>query len=297
MQQFYKFATQTCKHNMKKIVKPGFEFVFSLSLIAILGLPPLVLAQNQKSIDIKISNGDTTINGKNIKQLSSAERKDALAAMADAPVPPPPPPAPGNQSTFLLKENKNGKDITIQRDVTIETDEPVAANGEKVQKRVRLKRLKTDSAFTYRFDNDLSPMDIQVKNFTGSKQKPMNGRNSQSFVYTRTDGDGITNNVNYNVSDAPADKLIALTGSDKAMLDISELNLNYEFSSANTILSVNLPAGLKELKFTASNGNVVWADKTAATSFSKKFALPVNGVYYLQVKQGNRIALKKIVKE
>ncbi|QXV65740.1 T9SS type A sorting domain-containing protein [Mucilaginibacter sp. 21P] len=286
---------------MKKIVKPGFEFIFSLSLIAILGLPPLVLAQNQKSIDIKIANGDTTINGKNIKQLSSAERKDALAAMADAPIPPPPPPAPGNQSTFLLKENKNGKDITIQRDVTVETNEPVAANGEKTEKRVRLKRLKTDSAFTYRFDNDLPPMDVKINTFrsNGAGHKPvtMNGRNSQSFVYSCTDGDGITTNVNYSVSDAPADKLKALTYTDKANLEISELNLNYEFSSANTILSVNLPAGLKELKLTSSNGNVVWADKTSATSFSKKFALPVNGVYYLQVKQGNRIVLKKIVKE
>ena len=35
---------------MKKFIKPGFEFIFSVSLIAILGLPPLVLAQTQKNI-------------------------------------------------------------------------------------------------------------------------------------------------------------------------------------------------------------------------------------------------------
>src|SRR5665213_742576 len=59
-------------------LKPGFELIFSISLIAILGLPPMLMAQNQKDLDIKISNGDTTVNGKNIKDLSAADRKDAL---------------------------------------------------------------------------------------------------------------------------------------------------------------------------------------------------------------------------
>src|SRR5580698_10644260 len=60
------------------ILKPGFEFIFALSLIAILGLPPMLMAQDQKDVEIKIMNGDTTVNGKNIKDLSPAERKYAL---------------------------------------------------------------------------------------------------------------------------------------------------------------------------------------------------------------------------
>ncbi len=64
---------------MKKFfLKPGFEFIFSLSLIVILGLPPILLAQNQKDVEIKIVNGDTTVNGKNIKELSADDRKNAL---------------------------------------------------------------------------------------------------------------------------------------------------------------------------------------------------------------------------
>src|SRR5471030_32736 len=64
---------------MKKFLsKPGFEFIFSLSLIVILGLPPVLLAQNQKDVEIKIENGDTTVNGKNIKTLSPADRQNAL---------------------------------------------------------------------------------------------------------------------------------------------------------------------------------------------------------------------------
>ncbi len=52
---------------MKKFIKPGFEFIFSVSLMVILGLPPLVLAQSQKNIKIKIINNDTTVNGRDIK--------------------------------------------------------------------------------------------------------------------------------------------------------------------------------------------------------------------------------------
>ncbi|MBL4677882.1 MAG: hypothetical protein JKY70_17015 [Mucilaginibacter sp.] len=281
---------------MKKIYKPGFEFIFSISLIAILGLPPLVLAQSQKNIEIKIVNGDTTINGKDIKKLSAAERKDALTAMEDAPVPPPPPPAPGNNATIILKQDKNGKNVTIEKQITIDNNGNELASGDGTQKRTRLKRIKTDSAFTYRFDNDLPSMDVRINRFTGPGHKA-SSKNSQSFNYTNTDGDGISTNVSYSVSDAPADKLKALSGTDKATLEISDLNLNYEFSSAKTILSLNLPAGAKEIKLTASNGTTVWADKAAGASFTKKFALPINGVYYLQVKQGSKVALKRITKE
>jgi hypothetical protein len=281
---------------MKKMFKPGFEFIFSLSLIAILGLPPLVLAQSQKNIEIKIVNGDTTVNGKNIRKMNAAERKDALAAIEDAPMPPAPPAAPGKNNSFTFKRDNNGKDVTIEKEITTDNNGFATVEDGKAEKRVRLKRVKTDSAFTYRFDNDLPPMEVRINRFTGPGHKTTS-RNSQSFNYTNTDGDGITTNVSYNVNDAPADKLKALTGTDKATLEIADLNLNYEFSTAKTILSLNLPAGAKDIKLTASNGTVVWADKATNTSFSKKFALPVNGVYYLQVKQGSKVALKKIVKE
>src|ERR1700754_4602523 len=62
----------------KLLIKPGFELIFALSLIAIMGLPPLVFAQDRKDLEIKITNGDTVINGKNIKSLSPLERKQAL---------------------------------------------------------------------------------------------------------------------------------------------------------------------------------------------------------------------------
>ena len=66
---------------MKKLLKkPGFEFIFAFALMMILGLPPILLAQikTQKDVDIRIANGDTIINGKNLKDLSGADRESAL---------------------------------------------------------------------------------------------------------------------------------------------------------------------------------------------------------------------------
>src|ERR1700712_1745713 len=62
----------------KHWMKPGFELIFAFSLIAAICLPPLVFAQGTRNIEINITNGDTIINGKNIKELSPAERQLAL---------------------------------------------------------------------------------------------------------------------------------------------------------------------------------------------------------------------------
>lgn len=70
-----------------KLPYPGFEFIFATGVIAMLMLPTLIMAQEphqttSKQLKIIIKNNDTTINGKNIKQLSKAEREKALKDMA-----------------------------------------------------------------------------------------------------------------------------------------------------------------------------------------------------------------------
>ncbi len=70
---------------MKKIsFKPGFEFIFALSILAIFCWPLLVLAQNDKDVKVIIINGDTTINGRKLSELSQADRKEALKDLPDA---------------------------------------------------------------------------------------------------------------------------------------------------------------------------------------------------------------------
>ncbi len=124
------------------------------------------------------------------------------------------------------------------------------------------------------------------------------GRNSQVFNYSNTDNDGISTNISFRVTEPSKEKLKRIAGTDKAGLAINDLNLTPEFSTGKTNLSFSLPAKtIADVKFTDTAGNVLWADNATTGSFSKKISLPLNGVYYLQVKQGASVAVKKIVKE
>src|SRR6202012_1970139 len=93
----------------KRIFNPGFEFIFTLAILAVLGLPPLVMAQNTKDLQISITNGDTTVNGKSIKDLSPKERKEALKDISTIAAIPPAPHA-GMENRPRLR-----KDIVITR--------------------------------------------------------------------------------------------------------------------------------------------------------------------------------------
>ncbi|MFD0765754.1 T9SS type A sorting domain-containing protein [Mucilaginibacter lutimaris] len=296
---------------MKKFIKPGFEFIFSVALIAILGLPPLVLAQSQKNFEIHIVNGDTTVNGKNIKKLSAAERKDALDAINDLPPTPATPGNPGrSNSKVVIRKRTNGgntNDIVIERSITGNEPQIAELNGKDSARnivRMRLKKLKgADSiqAFTYRFDNDLPPMEMKTFSFDMPKRKQgfaFTSRNSQTFNYANVDNDGISTNISFTVTEPSKDKLKRVAGIEKADLALSNLNISPEFSTGKTNLRFNLPAKtVADAKLTDTEGKTLWADKAVAGSFSKKISLPLNGVYYLQVKQGTAIAVKKIVKE
>ena len=89
-----------------------------------------------------------------------------------------------------------------------------------------------------------------------------------------------------------------LSGSEKATLELGDLTLTPEFSSGKTMLMFSLPAKENaDVKLTNSDGKILWSSKTAAGAFSKNFIMPVNGIYYLIVKQGANIAVKKLVKE
>lgn len=274
---------------MNRVSKYGFEFIFSISLIIVMALPPIVLAQNRKSVDIRIVNGDTTINGKTISALSATERAEALAAIKYTPVPPP---TPGSNTSVMLKQGNNGKNITIEREIVRNTDAHTA------EKRVSVKRLRTDSAFTYHLDTDLPQIDMVQLPGNNTDHLIKGTPDSQKFNFTNTDSDGIVTDVRYTITNAGADKLMAISGVSKAANLIADLNLGYEFTTGKTLLNITISAaGQKEITFYGHAGSIIWADKTAALTYSRKFALPVNGLFYLQVKQGSKVALKKIVKE
>jgi hypothetical protein len=278
-------------------LKPGFEFVFSLSLIAILGLPPMLLAQAQKDVEIKIENGDTTVNGKNIKELSPKERKNALMDI-----------------NHITGDDNNHKDevhvFTFRRSDSLD--------GKTERFNMRIKKMKRGEHPPFITEDDRlrrdslgdiierrsvvrRPMELRERNEDERPGGPMmrfNRRNSQNFNYVSIDNEGISTHVSYHVSEASNEDLKRMPHVEGAKFDINDLNIVPEFTSGKTLLMFNLPAKTAaEVKFHDSEGKLLWSEKIMGGSFSKTFALGLNGIYYLQVKQGNNVVAKRIVKE
>ncbi|MCD8742464.1 T9SS type A sorting domain-containing protein [Mucilaginibacter roseus] len=302
---------------MKKLLSnPGFESIFALSLVAIIGLPPLVLAQDKnkdpekivsKRIEVRIKDGDTTINGKNIKDLKGKDRDEALSYLPDT---------DGAHFGFVDGDNKrhviikrkgkgDDKDVIIERhelnngDIRFFSDNGVLVNDSLAKNiDVKIKRLGDPAiAFNYRGNwMNGSPEHTLLS----SERLPVNyrRRNTQSFNYSNVDNEGISTNISYRVIDAP-NAASAKTGKpDANILDLESIYLTPNFSTGNTILSFTLDSkATAEVTFKNSDNKVLWTDKAPNGKFTKAFALPLNGAYYLTVKQGSKSITKRIVKE
>jgi len=284
--------------------------MFSISLIAILALPPVLMAQNQKDLEIKIEHGDTTINGKNIKELSPKERREALSdikhlngdgnnkneqvymfrrdSVGDAP------------GRIVLKGNgfKNGNRFPLITGHVIIKD----SLGNSIDNnRDNLKNMNRAFSFRYRANND-NPgmMELSGDNMMRPFRGPLGfeRRNSQNFNYVSTNNDGISTRVSFHVSDASNDDLKRIPHIEGSKFEIENLNLVPEFTSGKTLLMFTLPAKtIAEVKLSDSEGKLIWSEKSTGGSFSKTFSLGLNGIYFLQVKQGKNLLVKRILKE
>ncbi|WP_374949893.1 T9SS type A sorting domain-containing protein [Mucilaginibacter sp.] len=316
---------------MKKITsKPGFEVIFSLSLFAILCLPPIVMAQNQKDFEIKIVNGDTTINGKDIKKLSTQERADAMQELNQM----------GN-ITFRHMGKDGEADIIVRRrkelrgDNLLRDGQPAPGNQPRMngnenpasspyktdfysnndaleanKSRIRLRRImpgdevridepaaRPSAPRQFNRDNE-QPMRLRIERNVRPNNRPMrmrfNERNVQNFDFVNTDNNGISTRISFRVTDAmPENGEVTKKG-----LTLNDLSLSPEFSTGKTLLNFNLPAKTTaSVKITDSQQKVILNDKAVAGSFSKKISLPLNGIYMLTVKQGTNSITKQIIKE
>ena len=286
--------------------KPGFELIFALSIIGIMTLPLLVFAQGNKNMDITISNGDTTINGKNIKELSAKDREQALKDIDNLSGPE----INGRQRIVIKRRSltdTGGRNMIYKRrffnnDDLTENHHFFNDSAKHVFK-FRMKRPDGDSAFTFNYRMNGNPDEFfndHMRNFNYSMHERENfrHRNVQRFDYTNTGNDGISTHTSFRISDASPEKLKTVTGSEKAELELRDLNLVPEFSSGKTLLIFSLASkAAAEVKFTDSEGKLIWSEKTANGQFSKSFPLGLNGVYFLQVKQSGKVALKRVIKE
>jgi len=267
----------------KPTFKPGFEFIFSLCILAVLGLPPLVFAQTTKDLQITINNGDTTINGKNIKDLSASDRKDALKNIT--------------QISSISSDDKAGQPPMIVNDnmqhprhlkmMTMDGNgkDSIMVFNDGIGNQPKHKILKYDYHFNRENDERMAE----------------HRRNTQNFTYNNIDNDGIVTHVSYHVSEHPSmlDYDAGKQGDTQMdMLDLMDLTIVPEFASGKTLLMFSLPTkAVAEIQFKDSKGILLWSAKAANGTFSKSFPLGLNGAYYLQVKQGSKVAVKKIEKE
>jgi hypothetical protein len=280
---------------MKKFfLKPGFEFIFSLSLIVVLGLPPVLLAQSQKDVEIKIVNGDTTVNGKNIKELSATDRQNALRDIKHL-----------NNDTgpavysFKRKDSTDGKVERLEFRKRMENGAHQPMIAEHVVVRDSLGNIVEVKPGRRRtFTNRPGFGERNFDGGPGAGMRPFERRVSQSFDYVNTDNEGISTRLRFRVTEISNEDLKKMPHVEGGKFEISDLNLVPEFSTGKTLLMFNLPEkGLADVKLIDSEGKVLWNDKSTDGKFIKSTVMGLNGIYYLQITQGNNIAIKRIVKE
>lgn len=299
---------------MKRLFhKPGFEFIFSLSLIAIMCLPPLVFGQGvTKDLEIKIENRDTTINGKNIKDLSPAERATAMKDIKNLTghhefV------FKGRGDQFTVTPDSNNRRFFMERRFRVKRD-TAFADGHRFNHdapfverddRSRDFILHDSAFFDHRFNDD-RPRDNQfsigMRPGWGGRPPFFRGANSQQFHFSTTGSDGSLTEVNFSVSDTREERMEnrkdKRDGKPSAELELTDLNIIPQFSSGKTLLMFNLPAkAVATVQYTDGNDQVLWSAKTLGGEFSKSFPLGLNGTYFLKVKQGNKEVTKRIVKQ
>jgi hypothetical protein len=255
---------------MKKLIlKPGFEVIFALSLIVILGLPPVLLAQNEKEVEIKIINGDTTVNGKSIKELSKDERKYALRDIR-------------HLSHPMMVTRDSVKMSGIDR-VYFRKHRDSLGNNEMFMETGKGPR-RRDFAYD-RKDFEMRP-------------HGMNRKNVQIFNYENIDNEGISTHIRFRVSETSNEDLKRMPHVEGGRFEIENLSIVPEFNSGSTILMFNLAERTEaQVKLINSEGKIVWDEKVTGGHFSKTFGMGLNGIYFLQIKQGNSFAIRKIVKD
>lgn len=292
--------------------KPGFEFIFAFALVMILGLPPILLAQiktQKEDVDIRIENGDTTINGKNLRDLTGADRESALNDINAI---------TGNRNDhvrrnfffkridtnkvgmnrfeFRRREPGNGEGPMMSRRFKVMRDDTLAMRGpDKMGQRKKM-------TFTYKLDGaNPDDMDMRERAFDRMpvhEMRKRDRRNTENFNFENTNNDGVVTRVNFHVSDISDDDLKRMPYVEGPKFEITDFNLVPQFSSGKVMLMFNMPSkASSEITLSDSQGKTLWTEKSMSSTFSKSFAMGLNGIYYLKVRQGKNIAIKKIMKE
>ncbi|GAB3910189.1 hypothetical protein GCM10028826_18370 [Mucilaginibacter boryungensis] len=292
---------------MKNLFKhSGFETVFYAGLFLLIILPAMVFAQDHKSVTIIVHDGDTTVNGKKLSELKSAEKQDALKLFADA-----------DKKTFGYKQ---AGAWSITEDTTIKGLPRYQIFGGRMGQRLTLRnpgKTGKDSVIyfyldtinkgesplvytkgqTYRYNAPRDHMPT-IRPDMSRYRMPVMGRDMQDFDYHNIDKNGINTNLNFHVSIPSAEEVKKVSGAERADLEIRDLVFVPELSTGKTTMIFNLPTNTPAtVSFTDSDGKALWVEKATSEKVIKTFLMPANGVYYLVVKQGVKTGVRRVVRE
>ncbi len=325
---------------MKKYLQSPPSIIVALVVVVILGAKPAkTLAQEKKQVSksIIIKNGDTIINGQNLKDVSRSDRKKLMKELEGIRLGQfnhelPHPPQPPTESQVIIRKKKEGEpeQIIVKRlnapKVMIWKDVETLPSG-------RIKEV--DSIFIHldssQFKNqqlNIDGLESNIKFFSDGAtiemlpntpdearafRMPMlknmrfnsefgNEKNSQDFSYSNTDKDGISNRLHIRLTEAANESVAKITGSEKANnnLIVDDLNIFPSFSTGKINLTLSLKSkGALEVKIIDNNLQPVFSDKQPNfnETYYKAFSLPKNGIYYLVLNQGTNWWVKKMIKE
>ncbi len=325
---------------MKKYLHTPFSFIFTIVLVVVLGAKPnQSLAQENKVVrkSIIIKNGDTIINGQNLKDASRSERKKLVKELEGIRLgqfnhEPPHPPESPTESQVIIRKKKDGEpeQIIVKRlnapkvmilkdgetllsDRHAEIDSMIFRLDSNQLKNMQFQVEKLDGKLKIMGDDSSFDLFVPTPDLPNGPHLPMmkrihvrtneeNEKNSQNFSYSSTDKDGISNRLHIRLMESANESVAKITGSEKANnnLMVDDLNIFPSFSTGKINVTFSLKSkGALEVKIMDNNLQPVFSDKQPNfnESYYKSFTLPKNGIYYLVLNQGANWWIKKMIKE
>ncbi|HYK75637.1 MAG TPA: hypothetical protein VEV16_01540 [Daejeonella sp.] len=303
--------------------KTGCTFI--LALITITAARPAAFAQQKQEIrkTIIITDGDTIINGKNLKNLSKSDRaalRKELQAMEknrsmrragkqkneEIII------KNGNQAPKILRWSDEDE-ISMNDYPWVLSDSLVTFMKDSLPRQLRFNMEHMDSNMhqkmmeLHRRIGSMPPMMGRAYPRMLSPKEginlynriPSGGKNLQSFNYVNTDKDGITTHLNIRLTDVP-EELSKKISHDTKVLEVTDLVISPNFSSGKLNLIFQTAArGSISVKILDSDLKALFTDQPANFSgnYYKQVSLPKNGIYYIHISQNGKSFIKKMVKE
>ena len=317
--------------------------LLAFTMLAITCLMDEAKSQERKEINrtIVITDGDTIINGKKLRNASPAERKALLKELDQT--------LEKIKDRKVIRKNKSSKPGKEEKEIIIRrgdgdakvlrwrSDDGGGMNLEFKNGDARIFRFDSDSlgmafdgdslmkGFRFKLDgldsNFRKGVITMNRNFNhfpkrieGTRpdlfmdgpgmfeRRGFRRENSQIFNFENTDRDGITSRMSIRISLANDEMLkkMNVDAKTKTPLEVSDLNLSPNFSNGKLNLSFSVPdKGPVEVKILDSSLKELFTDKPVISSgiYFKQVNLPKNGVYYIRISQGNKVYVRKMVKE